>query len=83
MSPRNLIWQGMIKLRPIADDDPVLNQSRLLRAMELAFTYADANGGIGLTQTKAFNRKFAHWMAENSLWSDYKGSIAGECEILR
>ncbi|AUQ52415.1 hypothetical protein PhaeoP83_04197 (plasmid) [Phaeobacter inhibens] len=62
----------MIKLRPIADDDPVPNQSRLLQAMELAFDYADRNGGIGLTQTKAFNRKFAHWMAENSPWPGYK-----------
>ena len=44
----------MIKLRSIADDDPVLGQSRLLKAMELAFDYADTHGGIGLTQTKAF-----------------------------
>lgn len=48
----------MIKLRPIADDDPVLDQSRLLQAMELAFAYVDTHGGIGLTQTKALNRKF-------------------------
>lgn len=72
MSPCNLLWQGMIKLRPIADGDPALDQSRLLQSMELTFTYADANGGIGLTQTKAFNRKFAHWMAEHSPWPDYK-----------
>jgi hypothetical protein len=37
MSPHNLIWRGMIKLRSIADDDPVLDQSRLLQAMEFAF----------------------------------------------
>ena len=78
MSLRNLIWRGMIKLQPIADHDPVLDQSRLLRAMELAFAYADTNGGVGLTQTKAFNRKFAHWMAENSPWPDYKAE-----ELLR
>lgn len=78
MSLRNLIWRGVIKLRPIADDDPVLNQSRLLKAMELTFAYANTNGGIGLTQTKAFNRKFAHWMAENSPWPDFKAE-----ELLR
>jgi hypothetical protein len=72
MSLRNLIWRGMIKLRPIADDNPVLDQSRMLQAMVLAFAYADTHGGIGLTQTKAFNRKFAHWMAENSPWPDDK-----------
>ena len=66
MSLRNLLWRGMIKLRPIADDDPVLDQSRLLQAMELAFEYAGTHGGIGLTQTKAFNRRFSHWMADNS-----------------
>ncbi|WP_417264603.1 hypothetical protein [Celeribacter sp.] len=68
----------MIKLRPIADSDPVLDQSRLLQAMELAFTYSDTHDGIGLTQSKAFNRKFAHWMAEYSPWPDYKAE-----ELLR
>ena len=52
---------GMIKLRPIADDAAILDQSRLLQAVELAFAYADTNGGIGLTQTKAFNRKFGQF----------------------
>lgn len=61
MSLRNLISRGMIKLRPIADDDLVLNQSRLLKAMELTFAYADTNGGIGLTQTKALDRKFGRY----------------------
>ena len=51
----------MIKLRPIADDDPVLDQSRLLQAMELTFAYADIHGGIRLTQTKALNRKFGQF----------------------
>lgn len=69
---RHLLWRGMITLRPLADDDPVLDQSRLLRAMELAFDYAEQNGGIGLTQTKAFNRSFAHRMAEHSPWPEYE-----------
>lgn len=61
----------MIKLRDIADDNPVLDHSRLLKAMEHAFDYAADHGGIGLTQTKAFNRKFAHWMADHSPWPRY------------
>lgn len=68
----------MITLRPLADDDPVLDQSRLLQAMELAVDYAQQNGGIGLTQTKAFNRAFAHWMAEHSPWPEYRSE-----ELLR
>ena len=51
----------MIKLNPIADNDPLLNQSKLLYALEQTVRYAEENNGIGLTQTKLFNRKFAHW----------------------
>ncbi|UWQ81443.1 hypothetical protein K3725_20235 (plasmid) [Leisingera sp. S132] len=61
MSTRNLKWRGMIKLRPIADHDPVLDQSSLLQAIELTFAYAETHGGIGLTQTKALNRKFGQF----------------------
>ena len=68
----------MFKLRPLPDDEPALGQSRLLRAMELAFDFAEKNDGIGLTQTKAFNRQFAHWMAEQSPWQEYKAD-----ELLR
>jgi hypothetical protein len=71
-SPLAKVFIGdMIKLRDIADDDPVLDHSRLLKAMETAFEYAAAHDGIGLTQTKAFNRKFAHWMADHSPWPRY------------
>ncbi|MDJ0825833.1 MAG: hypothetical protein QNJ16_10055 [Rhodobacter sp.] len=76
--PRHLLWRGMITLRPVAGDNPVPDQSRLLRAIELAFDYAGQNGGIGLTQTKAFNRIFAHWMAEHSRWPEYRAE-----ELLR
>ena len=55
----------MIKLNPIADDDPLLDQPRLFHAFEQTIRYAEDNGGIGLTQTKLFNRKFAHWGARN------------------
>jgi len=68
----------MFQLRPLPDDTPVLDQSRLLRAMELTFDFAEKNDGIGLTQTKAFNRQFAHWMAEQSPWQEYRAE-----ELLR
>lgn len=61
----------MIKLNPIADDDPLLTHSRLLYALEQTVRYAEENNGIGLTQTKLFNRKFAHWGAQNFSWPDY------------
>jgi hypothetical protein len=68
----------MIKLNPIPDGDPLLDKSKLLHALEQTIRYADANGGIGLTQTKAFNRKFAHWGAENFNWPQYSAD-----ELLR
>lgn len=39
--------------------------------MTLALRYADENGGIGLTDSGAFNRKFVHWAAEHFEWSEY------------
>jgi len=66
-----MLTGDMIKLRDILDDDPLLDHSRLLKAMENAFDYAASHDGIGLTQTKAFNRKFAHWMADHSPWPRY------------
>ncbi|GLO68661.1 hypothetical protein MACH17_01780 [Phaeobacter inhibens] len=61
----------MIKLNAIADDDPLLDQSKLLYALEQTIQYAEENSGIGLTQTKLFNRKFAHWGARNFNWPTY------------
>lgn len=61
----------MIALRPISADDPVLDGSRLLDALYKTIAYANENGGIGLTPSKAFNRKFCHWAAENFNWPEY------------
>ena len=61
----------MIKLKSIADDDPLLDQSKLLYALEQTIRHAEENGGIGLTQTELFNRKFAHWGAQNFNWPTY------------
>jgi len=57
-----------VKLHSDAD---VLKHSPLVRGMTLALRYANENGGIGLTQSGAFNRKFVHWAAERFEWPDY------------
>ena len=62
---------GMIKLNQLSDNDPLLDQSKLFYALEQTIQYAQDNEGIGLTQTKLFNRKFAHWGAQNFNWPDY------------
>lgn len=46
----------MIDLNPIADDDPQLDQSKLLCAVEQTIRHAEENGGIGLTKAWLFNR---------------------------
>jgi len=61
----------MIILRDLANDTPELIHSRLLLAMQRSFQYIDDNGSIGLTKSKAFNRKFAHWAAEHFDWPEY------------
>jgi len=60
-----------IKIQPIAPDDPDLESSKLLDAVYKTIRYAKENGGVGLTQTKAFDRKFSHWAAENFNWEEY------------
>lgn len=61
----------MIKLLPIQSNDPALDGSKLLDALYKTLTYAEEHGGIGLTKSKAFNRKFCHWAADNFSWPEY------------
>ncbi|WP_186806607.1 hypothetical protein [Rhizobium leguminosarum] len=42
--------------------------SPLLRGMILSASYADSQGGIGLTATGTMNRKFVHWAAVHFQW---------------
>ena len=61
----------MIKLLPISSNEPALNASKLLDAFYKTLAYAEEHDGIGLTQSKAFNRKFCHWAADNFNWPEY------------
>lgn len=45
--------------------------SPLLRGMIMTVSYADTQGGIGLTARGAMNRKFVHWAAVHFKWTDY------------
>jgi len=55
----------------ISSDDPALLHSKLLATSKLIFAYIDEHGSIGLTKTKAFNRKFVAWAADNIDWPQY------------
>ncbi|MFK3781793.1 hypothetical protein [Agrobacterium sp. NPDC089420] len=52
-------------------DVDVIALSPLLRGMVLSLSYANTQGGIGLTATGAMNRKFVHWAAVHFEWPDY------------
>ena len=53
------------------DDEPLLEASPLVRGMRLTADYMTENGGIGLTKSGAFNRKFVHWAAAHFDWPEY------------
>lgn len=52
-------------------DEPLLETSPLIRGVRLTADYILANGGVGLTKSGAFNRKFVHWAAARFAWPDY------------
>lgn len=58
-------------VQTLDDSDPLLGNSKLLDAVQKAIGFARDNDGIGLTKSKAFNRKFASWAAENFNWPEY------------
>lgn len=60
--------------RHLPADHPALGQSKLLDAFCKSIDYASENGGITLTKTNAFNRKFCHWAATNFNWPEYSAA---------
>lgn len=58
------------KVELLADVD-VSAMSPLLRGMVMTISYADTQGGIGLTASGAVNRKFVHWAAVHFDWPEY------------
>jgi hypothetical protein len=58
-------------IKSLAPDDPLLLSSPLIRGVLKTANYIEANGGIGLTKSGAFNRKFVHWAASEFDWPGY------------
>lgn len=58
----------MIGFREIADGNPALMQSPLVRGLISTLGYAREHGGIGLTPSKAFKRSFVTWAAAEFDW---------------
>lgn len=61
----------MIEFLELPYDHPALRLSLLLRAAQRTMEYAAENNGIGLTATKAFQRKFVHWAVEHVNWPGF------------
>lgn len=57
--------------KTISDDDPLLLISPMVRGVLETSKYIDEHGGIGLTKSGAFNRKFVHWAAAKFDWPGY------------
>lgn len=61
----------MIEFREICDTDPTLGHSPMVRAIGRIFDFIAEHGGIELTPSKAFKRKFVHWAAAEFAWPGY------------
>lgn len=57
--------------KTLPGNDPILLTSPLIRGVLKTAEYIEANGGIGLTKSGAFNRKFVHWAAAEFDWPGY------------
>lgn len=55
----------------LSPDDPLLLTSPLIRGLLKTGEYIEVNGGVGLTKSGAFNRKFVHWAAAAFDWPGY------------
>jgi hypothetical protein len=58
----------MIKLKPASSNADLLDQSHLFRGARLILAYAEEQGSIPLTPSKAFKRVFVNWAAEAFVW---------------
>lgn len=58
-------------IKSLSPDDPLLLSSPLVRGVLKTAEYIEVNGGIGLTKSGAFNRKFVHWAAAEFDWPGY------------
>jgi hypothetical protein len=58
----------MFQLQPVRNDEPALKGAPMIGAAQKLLAYLFEHETIGLTQTKAFQRKFVHWAARDFSW---------------
>lgn len=64
----------MLPFVPLANDDPALSHSPLLKAAVLTLDYINEHGPIPLTPSKGLKRRFVHWAAQAFDWPGYTES---------
>ena len=58
----------MIQFEKLEDDNPALQVSPLVRAVDKTLGWIGEHGSIHLTPSKAFRRTFVHWAAAEFNW---------------
>lgn len=56
------------QLQPVKNDEPSLAGAPMIEAAQKLFAYLGEHDAIGLTKSKAFQRKFVHWAAAEFAW---------------
>ncbi|MFT5775385.1 MAG: hypothetical protein ACI9NG_001341 [Hyphomonas sp.] len=62
----------MFQLQPVRNDEPALEGAPMIGAAQKLLAYLFEHETIGLTQTKAFQRKFVHWAARDFSWPGWE-----------
>ena len=58
----------MFQLQPVNNDEPALKGAPMVGAAQKLLAYLLEHETIGLTKTRAFQRKFVHWAARDFSW---------------
>ena len=59
-------------LQPVKNDEPALAGAPMIGAAQKILTYLAEHESIGLTKSKAFQRKFVHWAAAEFDWPGWE-----------
>lgn len=62
----------MLHSMPLANDEPALAGAPMICATQKLLAFLLEHGTIGLTQGKAFQRRFVHWAAAEFAWPGWE-----------
>jgi len=62
----------LLRMRPVRNDEPTLAGSPMISAAQKLLAYLREHEAIGLTPSKALQRKFVHWAAHEFDWPGWR-----------